>query len=343
MAPRHQNELSIKAKYSPVMTAFLVIIIGGLLTIDYCIRSTLVLPPIKISKQDSAVNFDDTMLSIFNLGQKRLIASLLWAETLIDSDIEHYKKNDLNSWLYLRFKTIVSIDPLFKEAYRYGGQYLSTIKDDIVGAEELYRRGLKIFPNDFFLNYYAGFNYFYEMGDFEKAKECYARIYHHPYARQIIFFDTLYARIASNSGDLPTAFEVIKTLYDQAPKDSPLKKDYGEMLYNIKAEIDLNCLNGIDEDLSLHPDKQAQPVKKKKKKINPATCAHYDFDGKPYIRRSDGTYVAPKPWTPHRIRKTRKENFEQKEKATAPDPVNQPANVHHLSSRTHADTGPTRR
>ncbi|MBP5296957.1 MAG: hypothetical protein J6Y94_06460 [Bacteriovoracaceae bacterium] len=316
--------LQIKAQSSKFVSVILAIIILALLALNYQIRSTLILPPIKISKQDSAVNLDSTMLRIFNLGQSRLLAGLLWAQTLIDSDLEHYKKNDLNSWMYLRFKTIVTLDPLFKEAYRYGGQYLSTIKDDILGAEEIYRRGLQYFPDDFYLNYYAAFNYFFELGDFEKAKECYARIYHHPKARKIIFFDTLDARIASNSGDLPPAFNVIKSLYDPAPPDSPLKDYYGEMLYSIKAEIDLNCLNGIDSDLLLKsasedPKQITRKTKTKNKSI--AHCARYDFEGKPYRLNTDGTYVAAKPWTPYRVNHTRKDDLKNDRKKEAKPPT----------------------
>ena len=329
MQTSNLTAIQIKASSSKLAAVILTVIILALLGINYKIRSTLVLPPIKISKQDSAVNLDSTMLRIFNLGQSRLLAGLLWAQTLIDSDLEHYKKNDLNSWMYLRFKTIVTLDPLFKEAYRYGGQYLSTIKDDILGAEEIYRRGLQYFPNDFYLNYYAAFNYFFELGDFEKAKECYARIFHDPKARKIIFFDTLYARIASNSGDLPTAYNVIRSLYDPAPKDSPLKKYYGDMLYSIKAEIDLNCLNGVGSDLLLksvegdetshqkmiEPNQKTKQAKLKKiSKKSIAHCARYDFEGKPYRLNADGTYAAAKEWTPYRVRHTRQEKL-AKEKA----------------------------
>ena len=308
----------IRANSSKLVSVILILVITILLIINFQIRSTLVLPPIQISKQDSAVNLDSTMLRIFNLGQSRLLAGLLWAQTLIDSDLEHYKKNDLNSWMYLRFKTIVTLDPLFKEAYRYGGQYLSTVKDDILGAEEIYRRGLEHFPDDFYLNYYAAFNYFFELGDFENAKKCYARIFHHPNARKIIFFDTLYARIASNSGDLPTAYAVIKSLYDPAPPDSPLKDYYGEMLYSIKAEIDLNCLNGeenslllqqqADQTLSGHSTKTVT----KKNNTSQKNCARYDFDGRPYRLNTDGKYVAAKAWTPYRVRHTRQEQLAEK-------------------------------
>ena len=65
-----------------------------------------------------------------------MISSLLWTHTLLFSDYEHYKNDDLDSWMYLRFNTITDLDPRMYEAYNYGGQYLSIVKDDVFGAKK---------------------------------------------------------------------------------------------------------------------------------------------------------------------------------------------------------------
>ncbi|MBT6326719.1 MAG: hypothetical protein HOJ35_12170 [Bdellovibrionales bacterium] len=111
----------------------------------YFTKQHLTYPKINISKQDSATNINQTFINLFNAGEKQLISSLLWVQTILDSDLEHYQKNDSNNWMFLRFNTIISLDPRFYEAYLYGGQYLSVIKDDDLGAKIIYEKGLSVY------------------------------------------------------------------------------------------------------------------------------------------------------------------------------------------------------
>lgn len=128
----------------------------------------LKIPSVQINSQLRENNFNDKLLYI-NLGQKRFLSSALWIKTLIDSDLEHYKKKDLNSWLFIRFKTMSDLDPKFLEVYRFGGLYLSIIKDDIPGASFIFDKGLSIYPDDYTLNLYAGYHFYLEQKNYEKA------------------------------------------------------------------------------------------------------------------------------------------------------------------------------
>ena len=49
-------------------------------------------PAISLSKQDTAINLNGNILLYLNLGNKRLLANLLWIQTLLESDEKHYKK-----------------------------------------------------------------------------------------------------------------------------------------------------------------------------------------------------------------------------------------------------------
>jgi hypothetical protein len=42
--------------------------------------------------QDTKRSLNPDFYKIINLGQKRLISSLLWIDTLLNTDHEHYKK-----------------------------------------------------------------------------------------------------------------------------------------------------------------------------------------------------------------------------------------------------------
>ena len=56
-------------------------------------------PKFEVSKQPSAINIKNTFIRLFAIGNKRLISNVLWTQTLLESDLEHYNKRDLTSWM----------------------------------------------------------------------------------------------------------------------------------------------------------------------------------------------------------------------------------------------------
>ena len=235
-------------------------------------------PPIQISKQNTALNFNNDLLRFFSMGQKRLIVDLLWITTLLESDIEHYKKQDLNSWMYLRFKSIFELDPYFLSAYRFAGKYLSIIKDDLYGADEVFTKGLKYYPDDYNLIYDAGFLYAFELGDYNKAIPLYEKLKEFPEAPE--FISSLIEKFKLNiHNDLNLTFKVVQEIYNDTHSESPLKHRLAFDLYRIKAEIDLECLNN-----------------------NEINCSRKDFKGDYYLYK-DGKYFSQTEFEPYRLKK----------------------------------------
>jgi len=263
----------IKSNFSTLLSIFVFVI---LLVIANNIQSKLKKPIVRVSKQQTAVNIDSKVLSIISVGNQRLFSSLLWIQTLIESDIEHYKSKNLNSWMYLRFKTIADLTPLFYENYLYGGQYLSIIKDDDIGAKKIYQRGLKYYPDDYYLNYNTAFHYYYELYDLNNALKIYDKIKFSPEAPK--FLPSLVARMKSQEGDLTEALELLLTTNNSTPENSPLKERLQQSIYSLRAEIDLNCLNKFFKN-----------------------CNKKDFDGIPYKwSQKTKSYHAVKAWKPFR-------------------------------------------
>jgi tetratricopeptide (TPR) repeat protein len=230
-------------------------------------------PIFNISKQSTAFNYSHKILNHLNVGNKRLISDLLWVQTLLESDIEHYKTKDLNSWMYLRFNTIINIDPLFYEAYLYGGKYLSIIKDDDLGAKDIYDKAVKKFPNDYRINFNAGFHYYFELGDAENAARIFDRIKFHPNAPS--FLPSLTARLKAKAGDLEAAFLLLNDTLERS-KNKRIIKRLHKSMYNIRTELDLNCLNK-----------------------NKTYCNKTDLDGVPY-KLINGKYFSLNKWKPFR-------------------------------------------
>jgi hypothetical protein len=232
-------------------------------------------PAIVISKQDEAINVNKDILLLLSGGNKRLISDILWIQTLLESDEAHYSKKDLNSWMYLRFLNIATMDPLFYQNYYWGGMYLSVIKDDILGSAKLYDMGLKYYPDDYQLNYFAGFNAYFEMGDNAKGLKYLERIQNHPSAKP--FVKLLVQKLKfETSYDYEAAMIFLKNNYNETKDPIIKERQYGE-IYSLQAEIDLNCLN------SSKPN-----------------CNTKDFEGKNYIK-INGRWQAPKPFIPYGI------------------------------------------
>jgi tetratricopeptide (TPR) repeat protein len=232
-------------------------------------------PPIEITKQDTAINVDRTFLKLISLGNKRLIAGVLWIQTLLESDLAHYKNRDLNSWMYLRFRSIAELDPKFYENYLYGGLFLSIVKDDLVGAADIYERGLKLFPGDYKLNYHAGFNYYFELGDFEKGLAHLREIENHPNLPPGIKFIIGKLKFETTR-DYEATIAFIQ--YNLAStKDPVLTKKLETDLYSLTAERDLDCLNSGKVD-----------------------CARFDIRGEPYIKTNSG-WTTKEPFRPYKI------------------------------------------
>ena len=210
------------------------------MTAIYFMHSTKTIR-LEIDKQSSALNLDQNILKIASFGQKRMIADLLWVQTLMESDLEHYAKRDLSSWMYLRFKSIADLDPRFYENYLYGGQYLMIVKDDIPGAEKILVKGAALYPNDYKLNFNTGFLYAMEIGDLDKALNYYIKIKDSP--ERPFNFDSFLAKVMSQTLGPEDALNYSIESLKRTPEDSPLYTKIKDNIYALKAQIDLECLN----------------------------------------------------------------------------------------------------
>ncbi len=256
----------------------LVLVLGILFFISACLlNGKFEKPMIELSKQDSAININKDLLIFMSAGNKRLFTDLIWVQTLLESDLERYGAKDLNNWLFLRFNTISVLDPNFYENYLYGGQFLNVVKDDLLGADIIYSKGIKVFPDDYELNYFAGIMNYFEIGNNRKGYDYLKKIQNDPKAP--IFIRSIVNKLALARGtSLEDIFQLVRHHYDST-RDETLKHKLRSDMYAIKAEIDMKCLNN-----------------------NLANCERKDLDGQFYIKGADG-FKTYKMFLPYRINK----------------------------------------
>jgi hypothetical protein len=232
-------------------------------------------PFIVIQKQNEAWNLNSNMLLNYNLGFKRLISSFLWVSTILESDIEHYKQRDLNSWMFLRFNTISLLEPRFYENYSFGGIYLSIIKDDLDGASIIYNKGLSLYPSDLHLLKDASFHFFYEARDFDRAfqiTQAFKRLY--PASISMLGMIT---KLEAEKGSLTSALETLNEYQKSYLPGTLVGDKIFQNRYALRAEIDLNCLNHQEEN----------------------KCSLIDLNNRPYIK-TNLSYRAQNEWKPYR-------------------------------------------
>jgi hypothetical protein len=233
------------------------------------VNHTINRPKIEVLKQDSAVTLNRNLLKFFNLGNKRLIADIIWIQTLLEGDEEHYSKLDLNSWMYHRFMSISDMDPYFYENYLHGGMYLSIVKDDPLGASELFESGLNYYPEDYRLNYNMGYNLVFEMGHKKQGLKYFEKILNNSELPN--YFPSLINKLRFEiSGDYYAAMLFLETRLKQTI-DPYIQKKIKSEIYSLKAEKDLNCLN---------------------KKMD--NCNIFDYYGEPYQKDKNNIWFAKK-------------------------------------------------
>lgn len=233
------------------------------------------LPRFDIHMQDRALNINKNLLRLVAVGNKRLISNILWVQTLMESDTEHYNQQDRSNWMYLRFDTISSLDPQFYHNYLWGGMYLSIIKNDPQSASDIFDKGLIFYPDDYELNYRQGFNYYFEQGQFEKGLSYLSKIESNPKT-------PLSIKLIINKLRFETTLNydvALNYLWNniQKEKDEILLNKLLSDFYAVKAERDLECLNNQGRN-----------------------CDSRDAEGKPYLKTENG-WKAQKEFKLYRI------------------------------------------
>lgn len=137
-------------------------------------------------------------IKFFTLGYNDLLASSLWVRLL--QDIDHCEAGKFTAddfvlptinpdktagvlerqlkpskchlgWVYQMLHTISEVQPRFKLVYEPGATFLSLLVDDREGARLIFEKGLTAYPNDWMLNFKAGYHYLWEIQDASRAAQ----------------------------------------------------------------------------------------------------------------------------------------------------------------------------
>jgi len=254
---------------------FNILLVILFLYVAWLLKSFEKKPTLTITKEQSALNFDSSLLNIISIGQRRLLSDIFWISTLLESDINHVTDGAVNSWMFLRFKTISDLDPLFLTNYQLGGQYLAIVKDDIIGAEAILEKGLKYFPEDYKLNFQMGFLQTFELKSFHTAVSFFEKALQSDQAPS--YLRSLVVKLKyKKTGDKELTLLLLKDMLESTIDERIILKLKSD-INSVQTEVDLKCLNTTNKN-----------------------CRSANYFGDKYIKKGN-IFVAPKPYEKYDI------------------------------------------
>ncbi len=112
----------------------------------------------KVQSKDLLYLPNEKMMRYFTAGLDTVIADLLWINCLLYVGAELHGDFSFE-WLEKMLNAVVQLDPYFREAYRFGSIFLSSLRADSDSALRLLHRGMYYRPETWDLPYEAGMIY----------------------------------------------------------------------------------------------------------------------------------------------------------------------------------------
>lgn len=113
---------------------------------------------------------NEKLLRYFTAGLDTIIANFLWIHCLLYVGAEIHGDFSFE-WLEKMLNAVVQLDPYFREVYRFGSVFLSSLQADSDAALKLLHRGIYYRPETWDLPYEAGMIYLLNRGNEPNSKK----------------------------------------------------------------------------------------------------------------------------------------------------------------------------
>jgi len=177
-------------------------------------------------------------LRMASLGYRELVADLLWLQAIQVMGERKLSIED-GQWLYDAVDRITTIDPKFVRAYEAGSHALCILVVLPEESNRLLEKGMRHNPLEWKLPFLLGINYYFEMGDDEKAAEAMARASRLPGAPETLV--RLAAKLFVSAKSAQQAVELLAKVYEET-SDENVRKTLEIRLKESIVERDLQIL-----------------------------------------------------------------------------------------------------
>ena len=177
-------------------------------------------------------------LRVASLGFRELAADILWLQA-IQMIGEQKLSEDDGLWLYHALDRITTLDPKFVRAYEAGSHALCILVVLPEESNRLLEKGIKHNPLEWKLPFLLGINYYFELGDDEKAAAAMARASSLPGAPESLV--RLAAKLFVSARSPQQAVELLAKVYEET-SDENVRRTLEVRLKESIVERDLQIL-----------------------------------------------------------------------------------------------------
>ncbi len=160
--------------------------------------------------------FYSRSLRKFSLGFDNVLADLSWVQLLQGASHEPIDHEGV-SWEYATINSVITLDPRYYRAYRFGAAFVSIFRRDKEGAKDLLKKWTIAEPLKWHSHYCLGFHLFHEMGDADGAAPSILLAAKLPNAPTWLV--SLGLRLLSESGGAFSALQTALELWDSVVDD----------------------------------------------------------------------------------------------------------------------------
>jgi tetratricopeptide (TPR) repeat protein len=177
-------------------------------------------------------------LRMASLGYRELAADFLWLQ-VIQVMGEKKLSEEEGQWLYHAVDRITTLDPKFVRAYEAGSHALCILVLMPKESNLLLEKGMRHNPQEWMLPFLLGINYYFELGDDEKAAEAMAKAARLPGAPERLV--NLAAKLFVSAKSPQQAVELLAKVYEET-SDENVRKMVEARLKESIVERDLQIL-----------------------------------------------------------------------------------------------------
>lgn len=145
----------------------------------------------------------------YSFGFSENLSDLLWLQFIQNSYVCDKEEACSKNWGYLVLLQASKLTPRFRSLYSLGAANLSILLDDDYGAKTVFDQGLKYFPEDWEINYRAGYHYLLELEQPARAADLFDMASRHGAP---MWTRSLSAQLYSRTGRLQVSEQILKDM-----------------------------------------------------------------------------------------------------------------------------------
>ena len=187
-------------------------------------------------------------VKVGSMGFDMVVADLFWTRAvLLFVDFLEDESGDGAVWTRTVLKTVGVLDPRWRTPFFYGGSMLRLL-DDVEGSDEIFRDGMKGFPEDAYFPFSLAMNAYLHHEDLDKAVEYLQKAASLPNAPR--WYRNAAAEFISRRGQRKAALKYLQEQMENAnsaQERALVESKYKSLLYEQVAEAIVSMQRKIEE------------------------------------------------------------------------------------------------